>query len=121
MSNIYHIQSIFPSAQTRPDPRQHQLVTVRSPVRTAGGGGGRVLGQLGELQEKVEVGGVGDGEELFTLEGVPPVYSQYSEEEREESEPDEGIHIPAKFREKKLTEVDFNFYIANLLSFVALD
>ena len=79
-----------------------------------GGGGSRVLGQVEELQERVEVGVMADSDDLFTLEGVPPVYSQYSEEEREESEPDEGIHIPAKFREKKLTEVDCNFYIIYL-------
>ena len=102
MSNIYHVQSIFPSAQTRPDSREQQLVvTVRSPVRG--------LGQVEELQEMVGGGVEAEGEELFALEGVPPVYSHYSEEEREESEPDEGIHIPAKFREKKLTEVNYNF------------
>ena len=106
MSNIYHVQSIFPSAQTRPDSREQQLVvTVRSPVRG--------LGQVEELQEMVGGGVEAEGEELFALEGVPPVYSHYSEEEREESEPDEGIHIPAKFREKKLTEVNYNFNIIN--------
>ena len=70
--------------------------------------------RLEELQEMVGGGLVAEGEELFALEGVPPVYSHYSEEEREESEPDEGIHIPAKFREKKLTEVNYNFKIINL-------
>ena len=105
MSNIYHIQSIYPpSAQTRPETKLQQAATVRSPVRV-GGGGRRVLGQVEELQEKVEVGVVADDDDLFTLEGVPPVFSHYSEEEREESEPDEGIHIPAKFREKKHIEV----------------
>ena len=109
MSNIYHIQSIYPpSTQTRPDSvPQQQMVTVRSPVRTQSS---RVLGQVEELQEKLEVGLVTEGEDLFTLEGVPQVYGHYSEEEREESEPDEGIHIPAKFREKKLTEVGDHFY-----------
>ena len=111
MSNIYHIQSIYPpSTQTRPDSmpqQQQQMVTVRSPVRTQSS---RVLGQVEELQEKLEVGLVAEGEDLFTLEGVPQVYGHYSEEEREESEPDEGIHIPAKFREKKLTEVEDHFY-----------
>ena len=52
MSNIYHIQSIYPpSAQTRPETKLQQAVTVRSPVRV-GGGGSRVLGQVDELQEK---------------------------------------------------------------------
>ena len=74
----------------------------------------RGLSQVEELQEMVGGGLVAEGEELFALEGVPPVYSHYSEEEREESEPDEGIHIPAKFREKKLTEVNYNFKIINL-------
>ena len=107
MSNIYHIQSIYPSsARTRPESKQQQqqVGTVRSPVRSVGS---RVLGQVEELQERVEGVVVADSDDLFTLEGVPPVYTHYSEEEREESEPDEGIHIPAKFREKKLTEVKY--------------
>ena len=113
MSNIYHIQSIYPpSAQIRPESKQQQQ--VRSPVRTVGGGGSRVLDQVEEIQERVEIGVVADSDDLFTLEGVPPVFSHYSEEEREESEPDEGIHIPAKFREKKLTEVEYNFDIDHL-------
>merc|ERR1711874_104844 len=53
LSNIYHIQSIYPSsARTRPEPKQ----------------------QVEELQERVEGVAVADGDDLFTLEGVPPVY-----------------------------------------------
>ena len=104
MSNIYHIQSTYPSAQARSAPRQ---LKCQSPVRTAGGSG---LAQLERVQECGEVLLVGDEEDVFPLE-VEDVrlasvrspesgWSQWSE-----SEPDEGIDIPAKFREKTQVEV----------------
>lgn len=104
LSNIYHIQSTYPSAQARSAPRQ---LKCQSPVRTAGGSG---LAQLERVQECGEVLLVGDEEDVFPLE-VEDVrlasvrspesgWSQWSE-----SEPDEGIDIPAKFREKTQVEV----------------
>jgi len=100
LSNIYHIKSIYPSAQSR---SKQQF--VKSPARAVSGSG---LEQLEQVQESAVGQLVGGGEEdLFTLDDVPlqSVSSHYSEEEREDSEPDEGIHIPAKFRDRKHIEI----------------
>jgi len=103
LSNIYHIQSTYTSAQARSASRQ---LKCQSPVRT---GGGSVLAQLERVQECGEVLLVGDEEDLFPLEvedghlasvrSPESGWSQWSE-----SEPDEGIDIPAKFREKTQAE-----------------
>ena len=102
LSNIYHLQSIYPSAQSRESSKQQ---FVKSPV------GSSAVTQL-ETFPKSGVGLLlmGDEDDLFALEDVhlPSVRShQSSEEEREDSEqePDEGIHIPGKFRNKTHIEV----------------
>merc|ERR1712106_1091689 len=71
-----------------------------SPVKSAFGfknvfgDKGAVLGQVAEDVEAA----IAVTDDLFLMEGVddlrPPASVPYSEEEQDESEPDEGIHIP---------------------------
>ena len=101
MSNIYHIRSIYPSAKTRSVSTSRQLVRCQSPP---------LRSQLERVQECGEVLLVGDEEDLFPLEvedaSLASVRSPQSVSSQcSDSEPDEGIHIPAKFRDKSQVEV----------------
>ena len=64
-----------------------------------------------QVEEDVEAG-VAVTDDLFLMEGVDASTAQlrspqsaFSDEEREDSELDEGIHIPSKFSNKKTYEV----------------
>jgi len=101
LSNIYHIRSIYPSAKTRSVSTSRQLVRCQSPP---------LRSQLERVQECGEVLLVGDEEDLFPLEvedaSLASVRSPQSVSSQcSDSEPDEGIHIPAKFRDKSQVEV----------------
>ena len=127
LSNILHIQSIFPSCL----PKKAALsLTVakpkHSPVKAAQavfGDSMAVLGQVSrimaftvvdcheQVEEDIEAG-VAVTDDLFLMEGVDASTAQlrspqsaFSDEEREDSELDEGIHIPSKFSNKKTYEV----------------
>ena len=66
-----------------------------------------------QVEEDVEAG-IAVTDDLFLMEGVDPTTTQlrsplstFSDEERDDSELDEGIHIPSKFSNKKTFEVTF--------------
>lgn len=114
LSNILHIQSIFPSSRRAEVARKGLKLTANllpsknsSPVKAALGlknvftENGAVLGQVDEGVEAA----VAVTDDLFLMEGVDecnrsPGSLLYSEEEHEDSELDEGIHIPSKRRER---------------------
>jgi len=105
LSNILHIQSIYPrsSLTSANPPVRPQLL---SPVRRAVVGEGRTV--LGEVEEAIETGEVVlADDDMFAIDGVSVVspLSAFSDEEREDSELDEGIHIPGKIRSNKPVEV----------------
>ena len=125
LSNILHIQSTLPSSVSRPAPGRHP---VMSPTRRE-----EAAPCPGHLGQRAEGRGPGQlslaDDDMFTLDGVTGSQSQSnavshiatllvltarspaalspSDEDREEadSEPDEGIHIPGKFRQNKPLEV----------------
>jgi len=105
LSNILHIQSIYPRSSltsTNPSVRPQLL----SPVRRAVVGEGRTV--LGEVEEAIETGEVVlADDDMFAIDGVSVMspHSAFSDEEREDSELDEGIHIPGKIRSNKPVEV----------------
>jgi len=104
LSNILHIQSIYPrnvsSSSTNPPVRPPLLSPVRRAVA-----GGTVLGEVEEVIETGEV--VLADDDVFALDGVSIMspHSAFSDEEREDSELDEGIHIPGKIRSNRTVEV----------------
>lgn len=67
--------------------------------------GGTVLGEVEEVIETGEV--VLADDDVFALDGVSIMspHSAFSDEEREDSELDEGIHIPGKIRSNRTVEV----------------
>lgn len=106
LSNILHIQSTFPSSVSRAAPGRHPVMSPMGREEAAPG--------LGHLEQVVEGHGGQLGladDDMFTLDGVSarrsPAALSPSDEDREEvdSEPDEGIHIPGKFRQNKPLEV----------------
>ena len=63
---------------------------------------------LGEVEEVIETGEVVlADDDVFALDGVSIMspHSAFSDEEREDSELDEGIHIPGKIRSNRAVEV----------------
>lgn len=107
LSNILHIQSTFPSSVSRAAPVRHPVMSPMGREEPAPG--------LGHLEQVVEGHSGGQlslaDDDMFTLDGVSarrsPAALSPSDEDREEadSEPDEGIHIPGKFRQNKPLEV----------------
>jgi len=104
LSNILHIQSTLPSA-TKPFklPAASLRVNKPSPTKTVKSiftpDSGPVLGQVDEGVETA----LAVTDDLFLIEGMEedlrsPQSLSYSEDEREDSEADEGIHIPCKRR-----------------------
>jgi len=111
LSNILHIQSIYTSRKKSEGSNKLGLKlpstslknTRNSPVKSAFGlknvfaDNGAVLGQV---EESVETA-MAATDDMFLLEGVDnsdrsPQSPTYSEEDHEDSELDEGIHIPNK-------------------------
>merc|ERR1712106_800792 len=118
LSNILHIQSIFPSglakkpaltpstgpAKAANKPKQSSVKAVQAVF-----GDSRAV--LGQVEEDIEAG-VAVTDDLFLMEGVDAStvelrspQSAFSDEDRGDSELDEGIHIPSKFSNKKTFEV----------------
>jgi len=103
LSNILHIQSTLPSA-TKPSKLPAASLRVKpSPTKTVKSiftpDSGPVLGQVDEGVETA----LAVTDDLFLIEGMEedlrsPQSLSYSEDEREDSEADEGIHIPCKRR-----------------------
>jgi len=103
LSNILHIQSTLPSA-TKPSKLPSASLRVKpSPTKTVKSiftpDSGPVLGQVDEGVETA----LAVTDDLFLIEGMEedlrsPQSLSYSEDEREDSEADEGIHIPCKRR-----------------------
>lgn len=113
LSNILHIQSIFPSGL--PKKAALSLTAAKpkhSPVKAVQAVFGDSRAVLGQVEEDIEAG-VAVTDDLFLMEGVDATtagqlrspQSAFSDEEREDSELDEGIHIPSKFSNKKTYEV----------------
>ena len=106
LSNILHLQSIYPG-------RAAKTGTVKSPSRRV-----QMLTRpgedLGDVDEEagLETGGalLAD-DDMFALDGVAGVPAPHSEEEREEhdSEADEGIHIPSKFRHRNVKPLEVTY------------
>jgi len=110
LSNILHIRSIYPGSSGKKAEVARKglkltsnLSSKTSPVKTAFGlknvftDNGAVLGQVDEGVEAA----VAVTDDLFLMEGVDennrsPASLPYSEEEHEDSELDEGIHIPRR-------------------------
>lgn len=102
LSNILHLQSIYPGRSANSgsvkSPRRVQMMT-------------RPGVDLGDVDEEA---GVETGEvvladdDMFALDGVAAVTAPLSEEEREEhdSEADEGIHIPSKYRHRNVKPLE---------------
>jgi len=104
LSNILHIQSTLPSA-TKPATKlpAASMRAKPSPTKTVKSiftpDSGPVLGQVDEGVETA----LAVTDDLFLIEGMEedlrsPQSLSYSEDEREDSEADEGIHIPCKRR-----------------------
>lgn len=104
LSNILHIQSTLPSA-SKPASKLPvaSLRAKPSPTKTVKSiftpDSGPVLGQVDEGVETA----LAVTDDLFLIEGMEedlrsPQSLSYSEDEREDSEADEGIHIPCKRR-----------------------
>jgi len=114
LSNILHIQSIFPSSLPKPTASNSPTKTSKpkhSPVKVVQAVFGDSRAVLGQVEEDVEAG-IAVTDDLFLMEGVDPTTTQlrsplstFSDEERDDSELDEGIHIPSKFSNKKTFEV----------------
>merc|ERR1711936_764992 len=105
LSNILHVQSIFPSGLSTNTSKPKQ-----SPVKAVKAAFSDSRPVLGQVEECVEAA-VAVTDDLFLMEGVDTndqemsPQSTFSDEEREDSELDEGIHIPTKLRNKKTCEV----------------
>jgi len=104
LSNILHIQSTLPSA-TKPATKlpAASMRAKPSPTKTVKSiftpDSGPVLGQVDEGVETA----LAVTDDLFLIEGMEedlrsPQSLSYSEDEREDPEADEGIHIPCKRR-----------------------
>jgi len=116
LSNILHIQSIFPSSLPNLASTANLVPKTskpkQSPVKVVQAVFGDSRAVLGQVEEDVEAG-VAVTDDLFLMEGVDPTtntqlrspLSTFSDEERDDSELDEGIHIPSKFSNKKTFEV----------------
>jgi len=117
LSNILHIQSIFPSTLSKKPSVQtnssspSKLKPKQSPVKTVQAVFGDTRAVLGQVEEDVEAA-IAVTDDLFLLEGVDSSNGQlrspqsvFSDEDRDDSELDEGIHIPSKFSNKKPEEV----------------
>lgn len=96
LSNILHVKAIYPS-NLRTSAGQHD----RSELVSLGTSGASGMGQLSNTrgEDDTEPATVAD-EDLFALDAATAF--QHSDDEREtddrDSELDEGIHIPGKFR-----------------------
>jgi len=111
LSNILHIQSTLPSASKPASKLPAASLRVKpSPTKTVKSiftpDSGPVLGQVDEGVETA----LAVTDDLFLIEGMEedlrsPQSLSYSEDEREDSEADEGIHIPCKRRGGKKEEV----------------
>lgn len=116
LSNILHIQSIFPSglkkkANTIFSSHAAKISKPKQTVKAVQAVFGERGAVLGEVEDDIEAG-VAATDDLFLLEGVDASSTQlrspqstFSDEERDDSELDEGIHIPSKFSNKKNYEV----------------
>jgi len=112
LSNILHIQSIFPSSLGKKTASPVKPTKPKkSPVKAVQAVFGDSRAVLGQVEEDVEAG-IAVTDDLFLMEGVDSTATQmrspqstFSDEEREDSELDEGIHIPSKFSNKKTFEV----------------
>eukprot|EP00092_Neocalanus_flemingeri_P018304 GFUD01019811.1.p1 GENE.GFUD01019811.1~~GFUD01019811.1.p1 ORF type:complete len:242 (+),score=80.32 GFUD01019811.1:215-940(+) len=111
LSNILHIQSIFPSSLAKKSAISKTPKPKQSPVKAVQSVFGDSSAVLGQVEEDVE-DGVAVTDDLFLMEGVDTTSTQlrspqstFSDEERDDSELDEGIHIPSKFSNKKTFEV----------------
>jgi len=106
LSNILHIQSTLPGIARTPSaarPKSSPAKTVKSLFSRDSGA------VLGQVDEGVEAA-MAVTDDLFLIEGVEesatsPQSMPYSDEDIEDSELDEGIHIPSKRREIRTTEV----------------
>jgi len=130
LSNILHIQSIFPSglkkkANTIFSSHAAKISKPKQTVKAVQAVLGERGAVLGEVEDDIEAG-VAATDDLFLLEGVDASSTQlrspqstfdasstqlrspqstFSDEERDDSELDEGIHIPSKFSNRKNYEV----------------
>lgn len=114
LSNILHIQSIFPSVLAKKTTATAPAKTPKpkhSPVKAVQAVFGDSRAVLGQVEEDIEAG-IAVTDDLFLMEGVDTSSNQlrspqstFSDEERDDSELDEGIHIPSKFSNKKTYEV----------------
>lgn len=103
LSNILHIQSTLPSATKPSKPPATSPRVKPSPTKAVKSiftpDSGPVLGQVDEGVETA----LAVTDDLFLIDGMEedlrsPQSISYSEDEREDSEADEGIHIPCKRR-----------------------
>merc|ERR1712098_975983 len=99
-----------PSVQTN-SSSPSKLKPKQSPVKTVQAVFGDTRAVLGQVEEDVEAA-IAVTDDLFLLEGVDSSNGQlrspqsvFSDEDRDDSELDEGIHIPSKFSNKKPEEV----------------
>jgi len=117
LSNILHIQSTFPSGLAKKTSSSQSLSSVKpvkpkqSPVKAVQSVFGDSRAVLGQVEEDVEAA-IAVTDDLFLMEGVDVSNGQlrspqsaFSDEDRDDSELDEGIHIPLKFSNKKAEEV----------------
>jgi len=124
LSNILHIQSIFPSSLAKKsggvsssssssNTSPAKLKPKQSPVKTVKAVFTDSRAVLGQVEEDIECA-IAVTDDLFLLEGVDidtsngqlrSPQSVFSDEERDDSELDEGIHIPSKFSNKKPEEI----------------
>jgi len=118
LSNILHIQSIFPSSLAKktcgtapPSSSPAKIKPKQSPVKTVQAVFSDSRAVLGQVVEDVECA-IAVTDDLFLLEGddtssgqLRSPQSVFSDEERDDSELDEGIHIPSKFSNKKPEEI----------------
>jgi len=116
LSNILHIQSTFPSGLAKKTSSQSVSAAKpakpkQSPVKAVQAVFGDSRAVLGQVDEDVETA-IAVTDDLFLMEGVDVSNGQlrspqsaFSDEDRDDSELDEGIHIPSKFSNKKVEEV----------------
>lgn len=113
LSNILHIQSIFPSGLGKKSNNNpiRQSKPKHNPVSAVHSVISETTAVLGEVEDGIEAG-IAVTDDLFLMEGVGSNSSQLrspqsvvSDEDRDDSELDEGIHIPSKFGKKKSYEV----------------
>jgi len=116
LSNNMHIQSTFPSSLSKEPSGQtdssssSKLNLKQSRVKTVQAVFGETGEVLGQVEEDVEAA-IDVTDYIFTMEDVDSSgqlrshQSVFSDEDRDDSELAEGIHIPSKFRKKKPEEV----------------